>query len=73
MENLKINGADAFIAFFKAYVNEMGFKSMFSTMDSVHLLFAQFNSNLEEQGYSDEDIKQFYEAIISPLIKNQIK
>ena len=73
MENLKINGADAFIAFFKAYVNEMGFKSMFSTMDSVHLLLADFNSNLKKQGYSDKDIEQFYNAIITPLIKNQIK
>ena len=73
MEDLKINGADAFIAFFKAYVNEMGFKSRFGTTDSVYLLLSQFNSNLEKQGYSDEDIEQFYKAIITPIITNKIK
>lgn len=73
MENeLKINGVDAFISFFKAYREEMKFKMMFSNLDSVELLLAQFNSNLEKQGYSDEDIKTFYKIVIIPLIKEKI-
>lgn len=72
MEEIKINGVDAFVAFLQCYKEEMQFKAMFSTMDSVWLLFAQFRRNLEEKGYTDEEINQFIEKIVLPVLQNKV-
>ena len=64
MEEIKINGVDAFVALLKAVMREQKTTYMLSgTNDAFVLFLYDFVNNLREKGYSDEDIENFNKEI----------